>query len=60
MDNAADARAVGRKGQEHVRSVYNPAAVARLVLARLERIQELIKSGKVAGTGARVPAAAEL
>ena len=36
------ARAVGRRGAAYVRSTYNPSAVARVVMARLEQIESLL------------------
>jgi hypothetical protein len=43
------ARAVGRRGAAYVRSMYNPAAVARVVMARLEQIESLLtRQGRLA------------
>lgn len=57
VDKAADARAVGLRGQEHVRSKYNPAAVTQAVLARLEQIEKkLVASGRVAAAAGGMPA----
>ena len=44
----AAARAVGRQGSLDVRSKYNPAAVAQVLRARLEQIQEtLFTNGEI-------------